>query len=152
MPLNQEQLHRLIERYFNADTTVNEERVLLTELATTHLDSPVINEARAVMGFSLSHRSVHKPVAKRRPWLRAAASVAVLATIAVTGYRASLNSYTTAECFAYVDGERITDKSTVLSMMFEGLSNVADAAEESQEQALDSFENLVWAMEQIDSF
>lgn len=151
MSLNKEQLHRLIERYFNADTTVDEEQTLRTELATSSLNSPVIDEARAVMGFSLVQPAEIKHAAKRYPWMRAAASIAILATIAIAGSHIS-NRNTPAECFAYVDGEKITDKSTVLNMMFEGLSNVADAAAESQEQALSSFENLVSAMEQIESF
>ena len=50
--MEKEKLYQLIERYYLADTTVEEERELLRELLS--LDSPGDreNEALAVMGYS----------------------------------------------------------------------------------------------------
>ena len=51
--MNTPELHNLIERYFNADTSLDEERLLRRELATgiNNPDDPVIQEACAVMGL-----------------------------------------------------------------------------------------------------
>lgn len=152
MSMNTEQLNTLIERYFNGETSVAEERILRDELAASQLGSPEINEARAVMGYSIAQRNTHHKANNRRVWLRAAASLAIIATLTVTAYRLNLNDHISTQCFAYVDGQRITDNDQVINMMFEGLSNVADAADESQLQAISSLEDLVSAMNQLDSF
>lgn len=51
--MNTPELHNLIERYFNADTSLEEERLLRRELATgiNNPDDPVIQEACAVMTY-----------------------------------------------------------------------------------------------------
>lgn len=152
MSMNKSQLNTLIEHYFNGDTSVEEERILRNELATTRLDSPEINEARAVMGYGLAQYNRRSHRSEKKHWLRAVASVAIIALLSTTGYHLSQSGNVTPDCIAYIDGQRITDNDKVIDMMFEGLSNIADAAEASQTQTISSLENLISAMNQLESF
>lgn len=152
MPLDNKQLTGLIERYFNGDTTVEEERMLLEELSHGTADTPEANEARAVLGFSLVQPTTRRHGNRHISYLRAAASITILLATALAGYLRFPDNHTEAECLAYINGERITDSEAVMGLMFEGLSNIADAAEESRTQTIGSLEELVSAMNQIDSF
>ena len=49
----QNETYELIERYFNAETSLEEERKLRKLLAAIPSGDPLANEAKAVMGFSL---------------------------------------------------------------------------------------------------
>ncbi len=152
MPLDNKQLTGLIERYFNGDTTVEEERMLLEELCHSTVDTPEANEARAVLGFSLIQPTTKRHGNRRISYLRAAASITILLATALAGYHLFPDHRTEAECLAYINGKRITDSEAVMELMIEGLSNIADAAEESKAQTIGSLEELVSAMNQIDSF
>ena len=121
--MNTPELHNLIERYFNADTSLEEERLLRRELATgiNNPDDPVIQEACAVMGLHVIRR---KPAAI---W-RNVAAVAV--AIAVTGSLLSgvIRQQSTGECVAYVNGQRISDRDAVMKLMFADLNEMEEAS------------------------
>ena len=121
--MNTPELHNLIERYFNADTSLEEERLLRRELATgiNNPDDPVIQEACAVMGLHVIRR---KPAAI---W-RNVAAVAV--AIAVTGSLLSgvIRQQSTGECVAYVNGQRISDRDAVMKLMFSDLNEMEEAS------------------------
>lgn len=151
MPLDNKQLTRLIERYFNGDTTVEEERTLLDELSHSTVDTPEANEARAVLGFSLVQPTTKRHSHRRISYIRAAASIAIFMTIALAGYFLFPDNSTDTECLAYINGKKITDSEAVMGLMFEGLSNIANAAEESKAQTMGSLEELISAMNQLDT-
>ncbi len=130
--MNTPELHNLIERYFNADTSLEEERLLRRELATgiNNPDDPVIQEACAVMGLHVIRR---KPAAISRktvspPIWRNVAAVAV--AIAVTGSLLSgvIRQQSTGECVAYVNGQRISDRDAVMNLMFSDLNEMEEAS------------------------
>ena len=130
--MNTPELHNLIERYFNADTSLDEERLLRRELATgiNNSDDPVIQEACAVMGLHVIRR---KPDAISRktvspPIWRNVAAVAV--AIAVTGSLLSgvIRQQSTGECVAYVNGQRISDRDAVMKLMFADLNEMEEAS------------------------
>ncbi len=130
--MNTPELHNLIERYFNADTSLEEERLLRRELATgiNNPDDPVIQEACAVMGLHVIRR---KPAAISRktvspPIWRNVAAVAV--AIAVTGSLLSgvIRQQSTGECVAYVNGQRISDRDAVMKLMFSDLNEMEEAS------------------------
>lgn len=151
MPLDNKQLTRLIERYFNGDTTVEEERTLLDELSHSTVDTPEANEARAVLGFSLVQPTTKRHSHRRISYIRAIASIAIFLTTALAGYFLFPDNSTDTECLAYINGKKITDSEAVMGLMFEGLSNIANAAEESKAQTMGSLEELISAMNQIDT-
>ena len=91
---NREALLRLIERYFEAETSLEEERYLRQLLVETDCDDPAVEAARAVMGvFAVdrkiadykSQKTVLKPQRKLRGvrWavISAVASVAIIVAV-----------------------------------------------------------------------
>ncbi len=150
MSPDQEKLNKLIERYFNGDTTVEEEQMLRNELARSTSHTNEVSEARAVLGYSLAQPVSKLRRSRHKSLLHAAASAAIIFTASYAGYQVYTYNSTQAECFAYIDGQKVTDTGAVMSLMIEGLSNVADAAEESRTRAMVSLEDLVSVMNQTD--
>ena len=62
---NQAELERLIERYFDGETCIQEEQMLRATLADCPWSSEVIDEARFTMGFFAAHSQETERVAKR---------------------------------------------------------------------------------------
>lgn len=50
--MDKESLHRLIERYYDADTTAQEERMLLKAALESEGKDPMVDEVLAVMGYA----------------------------------------------------------------------------------------------------
>lgn len=102
--INSNELRRLIDRYFEAETTLEEERMLRRMLAESHDRSDYVEEARAVMGVFACGRhasagdTAPAPRRRRRPSLlltvSAAASIAVIfgAVLALTKVPAGVMS------------------------------------------------------------
>ena len=129
--MTRNELHILIERYFNAETTVEEERMLRRALvadASTAGD-PLVDETRAVMGYALvtpRQAAVRKTVAPQL-WRNVAAvavAVATTASIMIGAFRLPQG-----ECVAYLNGQRISDKDAVMGLMFAELSEMQDASD-----------------------
>ena len=72
-------IHKLIEQYFDATLSVQEERILLEMLAETNEDTDDIREAKATMGlFSTNRKLYSKPLPLIKPtsawgWMKYAA-------------------------------------------------------------------------------
>lgn len=117
---------RLIERYFDAQTTEGEEAQLRAFVTSALADAEELaplraelDEVRAVMGFaarakraqqaalSAKHKAA-KPAPSRRSRLWPAAA-AVLLVGALVGGGALVYDYRHPDCVAYVEGVRITD-------------------------------------------
>lgn len=124
-----EQIHNLIDRYFEGETTLDQERQLRQLLATTTDDSPDIAEARAVLG-------VTKKIAgsRRRPYFKrfVVSSVAASVIVAVLIGGAVLSRQQTQHpvMMAYVGGEKTTDTDDVLAIMHSQLSSISTADRE----------------------
>lgn len=147
--MTQHQLDKLIEKYFAGDTTLEEERQLRIEMANTEENTPAINEARAVMSYSIADR----PAAHRRTHvmvrLRVAASVAVLVVAGWVGYRVSEQQSAGAQCYAMINGEKITDDETVMEMMFAGLSDIAAAESETINETIDLLSSINTCIDEL---
>lgn len=145
-----QQLDILIERYFDGLTTTAEEKMLRAELADSRFDSPLAREARAVLSFSAVQpdaRIAKKRSNGRRILLRVAAAVAVLMIAAVSVYRATSPADSdTSNCYAYVNGVRITDNNAVMQLMLSGIGQAADASDRTDSQAMSSLEELSRAL------
>lgn len=108
----------LVEKYFEAETTPEEEERLRGFLAGT--EDPAFDEAKAVMGyFSVrkGQRAVHRTMYGL--W-RIAAAAAALILVAVLGWRLTDRN----ACMMVAYGEKTTDKTIVMSDVHDILTDL----------------------------
>lgn len=153
--MNRTDLHNLIERYFNAETSVEEERILRRELSGTTADGdPLADQARAVMGFSLvkesaqTGTSAHRILTALHPWRKVAAAIAA---VAVTGSIISgVMRQPEGECVAYLNGQRISDRQAVMEMMFADLNDMGEASADIQADIALNISEIADAINSLD--
>jgi hypothetical protein len=131
----QTQLHALIERYFNAETSVAEERDLRLYLAKGKYSlTEQVEEALAVMSVQQPRaRSKANHYAMPMRWIAAAAVIGIIAVIGVKHQ----NSVDTGMNYAYVGGKYTNDAQVLNSLMTSQVNELAEQMEQSQ-QAIDS--------------
>ena len=132
---NQAELEQLIERYFDGETSVQEEQMLRETLATCPWSSEVIDEARFTMGFFAAHCHETERVAKksnRRKFIGIAASIAIV--IAAGGYALWHQQQSTGVCIAYVSGMVVQDDEKVMTLIANDLSLMDNAADAMTDQ------------------
>ena len=126
------ELERLVSRYFDCETTEDEERLLKRTLASCDYSSPVIDEARVALGYFLVGRSVSK---KKRTGtkmiipLRTISVAAMFALVVMFGikfYEADFAE--TQDCIAYVNGNVVNDDSEVLALVMGDLAEMNTAS------------------------
>lgn len=131
------QMLRLIELYFEGETTLEQERELRRMLATSPLRTPEVEEARAVLGVVAMmprERVIRRPSRFIPVIQRVAAAAAIL--VAVIGISVYLTHVPEApadngdECFAYIGQEEVRDPKVVLDIMHEQLSYMAAVSDE----------------------
>lgn len=131
------QMLRLIELYFEGETTLEQERELRRMLATSPLRTPEVEEARAVLGVvaMIPRERVIRSPSRFIPVIqRVAAAAAIL--VAVIGISVYLTHVPEApadnsdECFAYIGQEEVRDPEVVLDIMHEQLSYMAAVSDE----------------------
>ena len=119
----------LVEKYFDALTTQQEEQELKKFLVTPAADAQCFNEIKAVMGYFSSQKAKKKKqrnkTKKIARWSIAAAIVAIAATFA-------WNSRSNEEniCIAYVNGIKYTDEAMVMKEMQQTFCMMGNTAEE----------------------
>ncbi len=149
---NQAELERLICRYFEGDTTVQEEQALREALADCPWSSEVINEARFTMGYFVAHtqeQSHKSAIVNRRRIIGIAATIAIILTI---GIPALSHKWFTPqyECIAYVNGKVIADnQKAVMSLIAQDLSNMDMATREMDNAIADDMNNMSIATSQM---
>lgn len=122
---------RLAERYFEAETTSDEEAAL--RLYVTGNDDPDFDELRAVMGYSAVARRLaepRKPAFRLRRIVAAAAVVLLLIGVAVPLLAPG------DEYVAYVGGKRITDKEKVMQLMQNDMQSMTATDDDVIEQQM----------------
>lgn len=130
-----ERIDEMIERYFEATLSEEEETALKAFLVSPEGQAPEYDEVRAVMGFFAAGRAVRQvhQLGKRahqpgrslsspkgrwfgrltiRPWMKVAVIAASLALIVTLGV--SLNNKENI-CVSFVDGKKVTDKEVVMN-------------------------------------
>ena len=127
----QAQLEELIGRYFEGETSVQEEQALRQCLADCPWENETIDEARFTMGYFAAHR--RQQVRKSR-WLTndriigIAASIAVI--LAVGGYVIwHQQPQTTDMCIAYVNGKTIDSSEQVMELIENDLNTIGEASQ-----------------------
>lgn len=154
--MDKDRLHILIDRYFDGDTTLGEERELraaLLALAPAERDRAT-EEALAVMGYArmdvtpaANAESGVSPVRWRRMLLRGGAAAAVAAVLAVTAVLPRFAGDGGGECIAYVDGSRIVDEHAVMGIIDAQLGEMGEAADDVSRQMESDFSEIREAMD-----
>lgn len=130
------------ERYFDAQTTDEEEKELLHFLASNAAKDPAFNEIKAVMGYLHTGRSVarkekslnRRTIDKAIQW---ASIAACAATIAIIGTSIGQH-YTESEeiYYAYIDGEEYTDEEFVMQNMLATMNKMSNTSDNIVEEQL----------------
>lgn len=130
---------KLAERYFEAETTSDEEVALKQYVADN--DDPDFDEVRAVMGYTSVARHLAEP--KKQvvlPLKKIVAAVAVI--LLLIGVVLPLLS-PGDEYVAYVGGKRITDKEKVMNLMQKDMQAMtATDADVMEQQLQDMFSTI----------
>ena len=127
----QDQLEQLIGRYFEGETSLQEEQALRQCLADCPWESDTIDEARFTMGYFAAHCRQQE---RKSRWLTSdriigiAASIAVI--LAVGGYVIWHQQPQTADmCIAYVNGKTINSSEEVMSLIENDLNTIGEASQ-----------------------
>ncbi len=148
--LTQQQLHCLIERYFNAETSQAEEQQLRTYLANgKYAFTAEVEDALAVM--SVQRRSTRIRSSRFIAPLSRVAAAAVVGVIAVIGVHQFTAGGTHAESYAYVGGKYTEDTKVLNQIMASQLSDLADQMQQSQDAFDDQLSDLSEAMQQYEN-
>ena len=144
----------IAEKYFDATATAEEEKALASFLATEESNTPEFDEIKAVMGYLYTARAVEKREnttnkgTDRRfitRWVSAAAMIAIVACIGVTGNRflSGTQSETGELYIAYINGTIYTDKELVLDKMHRAMAMIGNTTRgNSVEEQLGSMFNI----------
>lgn len=146
--MTQQQLHSLIEQYFNAETSVSDEQRLRTYLVRGKYKlTPEVEDALAVM--SVQHRKARAHRSRFTAPLRWAAAAAVAGVFVVVGVK-QFSSAPQAMSYAYVGGRYTEDKEELNSMMDRQMSELAEQMQQSQQQFDDQLADLSEVMQQYE--
>lgn len=124
----------LAERFFEADTSEEEERELRRFIASG-LAGSEFNDVRAVMGLAAVGARRYNRRRRRTIFLSAAA-----AAVAVVMTAVSLAADGGDSCVAYINGTKHTDEAIVMAQMHSTMDEMAQQAQElSVERQMDDF-------------
>lgn len=116
---DKEKYLELMQRYFNAETSPEEERELALYAAST--DDPAFQELRGVLGYlSIGRQKEAKKVRTVRfiPWAVVAAGIAVIITIGLSlGTRMDKDI-----CIRYAYGEKTEDSAQIMTSVESSLA------------------------------
>ena len=133
---NQAELEELIGRYFDGETTVKEEQMLLEVLADCSWSSEAIDEARFAMGYFTVHKQQGQRASsftKRYRIAAIAASVAVVLTVGI-GTLWHFQPHTDDMCVAYVNGKTVENDDAVMALISNDLNAMDDASQSVEAQ------------------
>lgn len=133
----------IVDKYFDALTTRQEEEELKKFLASPAADAQCFNEIKAVMGYFSSQKTKKKKqrskIHKIARWSIAVATVAIAAIFAWNG-----NCNKENICIAYVNGIKYTDEVVVMKEMQQTFRMMGNTDEEYsiEEQLNDMFNTI----------
>ena len=124
----------IVERYFDATTTPEEEKTLAAFLATDDSNSPEFNEIKAVIGYlstakAIESRKYHKKrtyTISRERWMGIAATIAIIASIGIAGKWTDNDTQTTDReiYIACINGKEYNDKELALNQMHQAIAMI----------------------------
>lgn len=131
---NQAELEQLIERYFDGETSVQEEQMLRAALADCPWSSETIDEARFTMGYFAAHSHEGQRKAKktyRRQLIGIAASIAIILAVGVYAWH---HQQPDDVCIAYVNGQVVQDNDKVMALVADDMSKMDNASNAMTDQ------------------
>lgn len=131
-----ERIDEMIERYFEATLSEEEETALKAFLVSPEGQAPEYDEVRAVMGYFAAGRVVrqaHQPSRLAKRIVAIAASLAIIVTLGVNMYNK------TNICVSFVDGKKVTDKEVVMNDVDNILADLLSDRTGVEEQLNDFF-------------
>ena len=132
---NQAELEQLIARYFDGETTLQEEQMLRDCLADCPWQGDTIDEARFTLGYFTAHKQQSRPAVKSSNRFRRAAIAASIAVLLTVGIGALWHSrQSDGECIAYINGKTIHNEKEVLSLMQNDLNEIGNATQSLADQ------------------
>ena len=143
--LTADQADKLIEKYYEGFTSVEEERQLKAFLAQTGLPERFKAE-QAIFGYFETKQS--KPLFNLRSYIR---WVGAIAAMFIIGFGIQTFTMYTSSDYAYVDGVKITNKSKIKTQALASLSNVA-ADNNEVEQSLENLNDNELMKQQLEVF
>ena len=126
---NQADLEQLIRRYFDGETSLQQEQQLREALAHCPWDSEIIDEARFTMGYFAAHareQRLRDHKVDRKRIMGIAASIAVILTVG--GYVIWHQQSADDVCIASVNGKIINNDEAVMALIEKDLSTMEDAS------------------------
>ena len=140
-----EQADKLIEKYYDGYTTVEEEKLLQDFLTQTNLSAKYKPE-QAIFGYFETKKQ--KPAFNIRPYIRwTGAAVAIL----VLAVGIQTFAWKNSASYAYVDGVKITNKNEIKTQALASLSNVS-ADNNEVEQSIENLNDNGIMQQQLDVF
>lgn len=140
---NELKIRTLVERFFDGETTLGEERELYNyfsqEPAALPEDLRPLREM--FLGFdAVQHVAVAQPQTgkRERRWITWAAAVVAALLIGGAATLSIRKAQADDECVAYIYGERVTDRDVVLSEMHKTMAAVSDDGSDTVEEQLKS--------------
>lgn len=132
--------HELIDRYFEGELSREDERMLRSELLRLTDPDNIEREALAVMSYSLFNADKRgrkeeprsgKDVAhlRRHRWLTYTAAAVIAVAVMTVGVTLLTGSSVKSDCYAYIGGERIDDRETVMRILDSQLDEMKEASE-----------------------
>lgn len=126
---SQSELEQLIDRYFDGETTVQEEHLLRQAITDGHWHGEKVDEARVVMGYFAAHRQQQRHLATKSSRQRIIGIAATIALILTVGGYALWHQLSPANdiCIAYVNGEVVQNDDKVMAMIASDMSMIDNA-------------------------
>ncbi len=126
----QAELEQLIDRYYDGDTSVQEEQELRQCLADCTWSSEVIDGARFTMGYYAAHTCQLQRTKRRSNRLRMTGIAATIAIILGIGAFTLWHQQQPGDvCIAYVNGQIVQENEQVMAMIADDLEKMDNAAD-----------------------
>ncbi|MCQ2256173.1 MAG: hypothetical protein MJZ29_11830 [Bacteroidaceae bacterium] len=150
-------IHKLIEAYFDCTLSEQEEQQLKQMLATTEEDTADVREAKAVLGVFAMERKLSQGAqqitnhelrithSKRSIVRYAAAAVAVFAI--VIGGMKYVEYQEDNACVMYVNGEKISNEKIVLAQMVGQMDDISEAADYNDQTMFNQLDDMASVLE-----
>lgn len=148
--MEKEKLHKLIQLYFDGETSLEEERSLLAQLLSMPPGDALADEALAVMGFARCGNTGKKrksTVSRHGIYKTTSVAAACVASAAVcvglfAYFSRPVNSFYNEECVAYVGGEKIENESEVMSLISDQLDEMSVASDAVEKEINDDLNDI----------
>jgi hypothetical protein len=118
----------LIERYYDALTTPQEEELLKKFLAAPEADAPCFDEIKATLAYFAVSKQTHKKKRTVKRILTRSIAAAAAILIAIISVWQADNEQDI--CIAYINGRIVTDEAVVMQQMHSTMALISQTTEE----------------------